>query len=83
MIGCDWFNAPEEMQLPSAAAAGPRVSTGDYGESLRFHLFHIHEPNGWFCIIHEQIRRSKTAARDEGTQPANQNPDNFRFHSQN
>lgn len=33
------------------------VSTVDYGESLWFHLFHIHEPNGSRCIIHEQIRR--------------------------
>lgn len=43
-----------------AEGAGPRtvcVSTVDYGESLWFHLFHIHEPNGSRCIIHEQIRR--------------------------
>lgn len=60
MIGCDWLNTPEEMLLPSADD-GPCVSTVDYRESLWFHLFYIHEPNGWFCIIHEQIRRSKTA----------------------
>lgn len=35
------------------------VSTVDYGESLWFHLFHIHEPNGARCNIHGQIRRSK------------------------
>lgn len=60
MISCDWINAPEEMLLQSSRADnGPCVSTVDYGESLWFHLFHIHEPNGSCCIIHEQIRRSK------------------------
>lgn len=62
MIGCDWLNTPEEMRLQSADD-GLCVSTVDYGVSLWFHLFHIHEPNGQCCIIHEQIRRSETPAR--------------------
>lgn len=60
MIGRDWLNALEETLLQSEGADdGLCVSTVDYGESLWFHLFHIHEPNGSCCIIHEQIRRSK------------------------
>lgn len=59
MIGCDWLNTPEELRLQSADD-GLCVSTVDYRVSLWFHLFHIHEPNGRCCIIHEQIRRSKT-----------------------
>lgn len=48
----------EQRREGSAAAELPLcVSTVDYGESLWFHLFHIHEPNGSRCIIHEQIRR--------------------------
>lgn len=61
MIGCDWLNTPEELWLQSADD-GLCVSTVDYRVSLWFHLFHIHEPNGRCCIIHEQIRRSKTPA---------------------
>lgn len=67
MIGCDWLNAPEERLLQSADD-GPCVSTVDYGESPWFYLFHIHEPNGWCCIIHGQIRRSKTPARTGAAQ---------------
>lgn len=69
MMGCDWLNTPEETLLPSADD-GPRVSTVDYGESLWFHLVHIHEPNGWLCIIHEQIRRSKTLRGMKNPNPA-------------
>lgn len=61
MIGCDWLNTLEEFLLLSADDRSC-ASTVVYGESLWFHLFHIHEPNGWFCVIHEQIRRSKRAA---------------------
>lgn len=61
MIGCNWLNTPEELRLQSADD-GLCVSTVDYRVSLWFHLFHIHEPNGRCCIIHEQIRRSKTPA---------------------
>lgn len=35
------------------------VSIINYGESLWFHPFHIHEPNGTRCNIDAQIRRSK------------------------
>lgn len=62
MIGCDWLKALEKKLLQSYRADDGRtvcVSTINYGESLWFHLFHIHEPNGARCNIHGQIRRSK------------------------
>lgn len=60
MIVRDWLNVLEEtLQQSEGAGDGLCVSTVDYGESLWFRLFHIHEPNGSCCIIHEQIRRSK------------------------
>ena len=60
MIGCDYQNVLEkELQQNYRADDGLCVSTVDYGESLWFHLFHIHEPNGARCNIHGQIRCSK------------------------